>query len=60
MPLSFLRLAAKFKNLTKRLILRNHLIGEVRAIEARDENGGSAQIQMVDDVRSYSRGGGGR
>ena len=31
--------AREIKNLPKRLILRNHLVGEIRTIEARDENG---------------------
>ena len=59
-PALILALPYPGNDLVGGLFLREHLVGEVRAVERRDENGGVAQLQVLDDVGAHALGGGRR
>ena len=59
-PALILPLADEIEYLPKRLVFRSHLIREIGAIEAGNENSRIAEMEVANDVRSYSGRGGGR
>jgi hypothetical protein len=51
-----LPLPHEIDDLLERLIFRHHAIGEVRTVEARDEQVGFVQLQVRDDVVAHALG----